>query len=68
LSTVGTWSKQQLAQMIERGEYRVDPALVAEAMMRRPGYGLAVFVAAEPPDRPALGVEDGEAIAGDDVA
>jgi hypothetical protein len=68
LTTVGTWSKQQLAQLIARGEYRVDPALVAEAMLRRPGYGLAMFEAPKALDGPAAGIEQEQPVAGEDVA
>lgn len=36
--------RRQLGKQIEAGDYRPDPALVAEAMLRRRGRGLLMLV------------------------
>ena len=48
----------ELREKIETGAYRVDPDLVAEAMLRRMS---AVFVAAQPGDGDALPIEQHDA-------
>ena len=69
MTTVSTWSKRELAQLIERGEYVVDADVVAEAILRRlAGAGSPVLVAPEPLNRPAVLADEHEAGAGDDLA
>jgi hypothetical protein len=54
---------EELAGLIARGEYSVDPHAVATAMLASP-----MFVAAQPLDRPAVGVEQDEPAPGADLA
>jgi Anti-sigma-28 factor, FlgM len=52
----------ELAEAIRRGEYKVDPHAVADAMLR------SMLEAGKPLDRPAVGVEQDEPAAGPDLA
>jgi hypothetical protein len=66
---VGTWSKRQLAQLIERGEYVIDARAVAEAILRRrDGAGSPVLVAPEAVHRPAVLAEEDEPFPRDHLA
>jgi hypothetical protein len=66
---VGTWSKRELATLIERGEYVVDARAVAEAMLKRlDRVGSPVLVAAEPLDRQSVLAQDDNAVPRDDLA
>jgi hypothetical protein len=69
LRAVGTSSKRQLAQLIERGEYVVDTRAVAEAMLQRlERVGSPVLVAAQPVDRPPVRAEQDETVSRDNLA
>jgi hypothetical protein len=66
---VGTWSKRELATLIERGEYVVDARAVAEAMLKRlDRVGSPVLVAAEPLDRQSVLAQEDDAASRDDLA
>jgi hypothetical protein len=66
---VGTWSKRELATLIERGEYVVDARAVAEAMLKRlDRVGSPVLVAAEPLDRQSVLAQEDDAVSRDDLA
>jgi hypothetical protein len=56
--------REELAELIARGEYVVDPHAVARAMLERS----PMFVPAQPLDRPPLGVEQDQRAADPDVA
>ena len=55
----------ELAAAIERGEYRVDPHAVAEAMLRRRAL---VLEPGKPLDRPPVRAEQDEPAADADLA
>jgi len=66
---MSTMSKDALARLIARGEYVVDTHAVAAAMIRRARGGPSlVLVAPQPLDCAALGVEQDDAAAREDVA
>lgn len=66
---MGTWSKRELATLIERGEYVVDARAVAEAMLKRlDRVGSPVLVAAEPLDRQSVLAQEDDAVSRDDLA
>jgi hypothetical protein len=68
LTTVSTWSKRELAQLIERGEYVVDADVVAEAILRRlAATGSPVLVAPEALGGPAVLPDEHEARSRDDL-
>jgi hypothetical protein len=57
--------KEELARLIEQGEYKVDLKEVAAAMLKR---NPSMFVPREPPDRTAARVEEDEPAPGPDLA
>jgi hypothetical protein len=57
--------KEELARLIEQGEYRVDLKEVAAAMLRR---NPSMFVPREPLDRTPARVEEDEPAPDPDVA
>jgi hypothetical protein len=62
---MGTTDKDELARLIERGEYRIDPNEVAAAMLKR--YP-SMLVTPKPVDRGAAGAEQDEPAPGTDLA
>ena len=61
---MGTTDKDELARLIDRDEYRIDPKEVAAAMLKRHP---SMLVAPKPVDRGAVGVEQDEPAPGVDL-
>jgi hypothetical protein len=62
---MGARSKDELARLIERGQYKVDLREVAAAMLKRDPL---MLVSPQPLDRPAAGAEQDEPAPGVDLA
>jgi hypothetical protein len=61
---MGDTSKDELARLIERGEYRIDPKEVAAAMLKRHP---SMLVTPKPVDGGAAGAEQDEPAPGVDL-